>query len=460
MDAEQERRIAGLMAALEVDPSTTATKARRNEGGNVSPESNAGSGMPQSRQRAPSIADPISSLALGLDDSSPSLSSQQSDPRRSEPQSQPQPQLRPRSPSHTRLPSPPPPSSSPNDQTTINLGDTPQPRQTTAFSPASALASPETEKKQKVSASTLVIPRRSTSKLDGSYDHEPLHPHLQAQPQLQPGNDQEPPTLSSSSLRKSSHPNGLPTSSKVSPHSSPNPADGYITSTEPRGPTLGHAFQSSGIERAARRRSSDLDASSMTTGTSVFPSPTVTPPAGSPFGVPGLGAGSAADLGSGSGSGSGSGLASGSGSRSGSIPDMLNSQGLPMAKPQPPPPETTTSSSGSFFKRPYPILPSSSSASLHSMSSQTQNQGQSGSKGSTTPSLAGGYVNARMAREEERKTELDQKQKRERESSKGGTATGMGRDGYKIVDGVEKKQSASGVYTRESRVPPSGVCLL
>lgn len=94
------------------------------------------------------------------------------------------------------------------------------------------------------------------------------------------------------------------------------------------------------------------------------------------------------------------------------------------------------------------------------MSSQTQNQGQSGSKGSTTPSLAGGYVNARMAREEERKTELDQKQKRERESSKGGTATGMGRDGYKIVDGVEKKQSASGVYTRESRVPPSGVCLL
>lgn len=48
----------------------------------------------------------------------------------------------------------------------------------------------------------------------------------------------------------------------------------------------------------------------------------------------------------------------------------------------------------------------------------------------------GGYVNARVAREQEA------------EKAKANKGIYL-KDGYKIVDGVQKKASSSGVYTRE-----------
>ena len=107
-----------------------------------------------------------------------------------------------------------------------------------------------------------------------------------------------------------------------------------------------------------------------------------------------------------------------------------------------------SSSANIFFKRPSAVqIPSTNS--LHSLASTSQ---QGTRPGSIVPGAAAGYVNARMAREEERRVELEQK--RERENKKDG-GNGVGgvvvRDGYKIVDGVEKKRSTSGVYTRELR---------
>jgi hypothetical protein len=52
-----------------------------------------------------------------------------------------------------------------------------------------------------------------------------------------------------------------------------------------------------------------------------------------------------------------------------------------------------------------------------------------------------------LAREGERKAELELKREKENKEKE---RVGVVKDGYKIVDGVEKKRSTSGVYTRKS----------
>ena len=277
-----------------------------------------------------------------------------------------------------------------------------------------AVPSVSTEKRRKPSASSLVIPQRSTSR-------------------------SQPPSQSQS------EPHQPPASTTISPFSSPQFPDGFETPTEPYtssslglGPGLqpnhGNDFQPSML-RASRSNSSDLEVSSMTTGTSGFPSPAVTPPYGSPFNGTPMNAGTNLNT------SMNSIPSSSSGSSSHPDPGQTHLNALPKL--------SSRNSSSSFFKRPYPILPSSSSASIHSVSSAHYNN--SHSRGSTTPSLAGntsaaGYVNARLAREEERKAELELKREKENKEKE---RVGVVKDGYKIVDGVEKKRSTSGVYTRK-----------
>jgi hypothetical protein len=272
-----------------------------------------------------------------------------------------------------------------------------------------------TEKRRKPSASSLVIPERSTSR---------------SQPPSQPRSESRQP----------------PTSTTVSPFSSPQFPDGFETPTEPYTssslglppglqPNHGNAFQPPAL-RTSRSNSSDLEVSSMTTGTSGFPSPAVTPPYGSPF--------NGAPMNTGANLNTSMNSIPSSSSGSSSHPDAGHTHLNALPK------LSSRNSSSSFFKRPYPVLPSSSSASIHSVSSAHQNN--SHSRGSTTPSLAGntsaaGYVNARLAREEERKAELELKREKENKEKE---RIGVVKDGYKIVDGVEKKRSTSGVYTRKS----------
>jgi hypothetical protein len=272
-----------------------------------------------------------------------------------------------------------------------------------------------TEKRRKPSASSLVIPERSTSR---------------SQPPSQPRSESRQP----------------PTSTTVSPFSSPQFPDGFETPTEPYTssslglppglqPNHGNAFQPPAL-RTSRSNSSDLEVSSMTTGTSGFPSPAVTPPYGSPF--------NGAPMNTGANLNTSMNSIPSSSSGSSSHPDAGHTHLNALPK------LSSRNSSSSFFKRPYPVLPSSSSASIHSVSSAHHNN--SHSRGSTTPSLAGntsaaGYVNARLAREEERKAELELKREKENKEKE---RIGVVKDGYKIVDGVEKKRSTSGVYTRKS----------
>jgi hypothetical protein len=132
------------------------------------------------------------------------------------------------------------------------------------------------------------------------------------------------------------------------------------------------------------------------------------------------------------------------------LPPPSQAQGTSSHKPR------TGSGSGSgstsaniFFKRPSAVQTSSTN-SLYSLASTTSLQ-QGTRSGSVVPAASGaGYVNARMAREEERRVELEQKRERENKKETGNGVGGVARDGYKIVDGVEKKRSTSGVYTRES----------
>jgi hypothetical protein len=280
-----------------------------------------------------------------------------------------------------------------------------------------------TEKRRKPSASSLVIPERSTSR---------------SQPRSQPRS--EPPS------QPRSEPRQPPASTTISPFSSPQFPDGFETPTEPYtssslglGPGLrpdhGNEFQPPML-RASRSDSSDLEVSSMTTGTSGFPSPAVTPPYGSPFN------GTPMNTGANLNTSMNSIPSSSSGSSSHPDAGHTHLNALPKL--------SSRNSSSSFFKRPYPLLPSSSSASIHSVSSAHHNN--SHSRGSTTPSLAGntsaaGYVNARLAREGERKAELELKREKENKEKE---RVGVVKDGYKIVDGVEKKRSTSGVYTRKS----------
>jgi len=122
-------------------------------------------------------------------------------------------------------------------------------------------------------------------------------------------------------------------------------------------------------------------------------------------------------------------------------------QGLSSSSSQKPRTGSGSSSVNNFFKRPSPVQ-TSSTGSFHSFASSSQ---QGTRPGSVVPPAAAGYVNARMAREEERRVELEQKSKKESKKEAGNAVAGVGRDGYKIVDGVEKKRSTSGVYTRELR---------
>jgi hypothetical protein len=69
------------------------------------------------------------------------------------------------------------------------------------------------------------------------------------------------------------------------------------------------------------------------------------------------------------------------------------------------------------------------------------------------PSTSGNYVTARMARELDRKKEIETNRKKQRDDSVGVVVKEDGtvvRDGHKIIDGVAKKAASSGVYTRES----------
>lgn len=117
-----------------------------------------------------------------------------------------------------------------------------------------------------------------------------------------------------------------------------------------------------------------------------------------------------------------------------------------------------------IFKKPH--LPSNStSAAASGSTSPNLSSAQATPSPATTPlaSASGGYMNARLAREEERRLELEKRRERDRGrlvdvtredkvESAGMAAVGGGKvtvkDGYKIIDGVEKKQSSSGVYTR------------
>lgn len=136
-------------------------------------------------------------------------------------------------------------------------------------------------------------------------------------------------------------------------------------------------------------------------------------------------------------------------------------------------PPRTASSTGSFFRRNHPPPQSASVTSLHmqkpavtdptspASSSHINHDPTSPKRGSMSPSLmsgsffgsgvglaggtavagsggggGGGYVNARVAREQEA------------EKAKANKGIYL-KDGYKIVDGVQKKASSSGVYTRE-----------
>jgi hypothetical protein len=120
--------------------------------------------------------------------------------------------------------------------------------------------------------------------------------------------------------------------------------------------------------------------------------------------------------------------------------------------------QISSSSSSSIFKRPRGSLSAGGGGSSWSVHSQSSNQPGGSRKTSAPPSSTpsqppvnpSGYVNARKAREEERRLELEQK--RETEKNAGIVV----KDGYKIVDGVEKKRSTSGVYTRTSgsRISP------
>ncbi len=72
--------------------------------------------------------------------------------------------------------------------------------------------------------------------------------------------------------------------------------------------------------------------------------------------------------------------------------------------------------------------------------------------GPAAPTAAGGYMNARMAREADHQRELERRKKGTRDTSVGVVVKEDGtvvRDGYKILDGQPKRSSSSGVYTRE-----------
>lgn len=114
-----------------------------------------------------------------------------------------------------------------------------------------------------------------------------------------------------------------------------------------------------------------------------------------------------------------------------------------------------------MFRKPH--HPSSSvasgSTSPNLISAQTTPSPGTTPLATASGSGGGGYMNARLAREEERRLELEKRRERDRgrlvEITREDMAesAGMGKvvvkDGYKIIDGVEKKQSSSGVYTRE-----------
>lgn len=87
-------------------------------------------------------------------------------------------------------------------------------------------------------------------------------------------------------------------------------------------------------------------------------------------------------------------------------------------------------------------LGSSSPSAAMSVLANAQARASSSGSNAASSSAAGGaiggtYVNARLARERSRERELAERQKR----------LPVVKDGYKIVDGVEKKVSSSGVYT-------------
>lgn len=87
--------------------------------------------------------------------------------------------------------------------------------------------------------------------------------------------------------------------------------------------------------------------------------------------------------------------------------------------------------------------PSSPSAAMAVLANA---QARASASTSKTSPQSGTYVNARIARERSRERELAERQKR----------LPVVKDGYKIVDGVEKKVSSSGVYTPATFPGPAG----